>query len=71
MTRAEADCGLVLTAYNLRRIINLLGGKVFDTYNRIFEPFFELKSWIYGLFIKLTSNFIMKTKNYNYFQIAA
>lgn len=71
MNRAEADCGLVLTAYNLRRIINLLGTEVFGTYKLIFASLFELKNWVCGLFSKLTGNFIMKIKNYNYFQIAA
>ena len=70
MTRAEADCGLLLTAYNLTRIINLLGKQVFASYKPIFNSFFELKSWFYALFANLTCNFIMKTKIYHYFQFA-
>jgi hypothetical protein len=32
--RAEADVGLIFTAYNLRRIINLLGINVVQSYFR-------------------------------------
>ncbi len=69
--RAEADCGLVLTAYNLRRIINLLGTKVFGAYKSVFSSFLSLKNRFIEPFQKSTSIFILKIKIYHYFQIAA
>ncbi len=68
--RAEADCGLVLTAYNLRRIINLLGTKVFGAYKSVFPSFLRLKNRFIEPFQKSTSIFILKIKIYHYFQIA-
>ena len=40
--RAEADVGLIFTAYNLRRIINILGFKVFQRFlKKLCSHFFE------------------------------
>ena len=41
--RAEADVGLMFVAYNLRRMINILGKDVFKKYLRILVPHLLLK----------------------------
>ena len=51
MERAAADVGLMFVAYNLRRIINILGQEVFKEYLRILA-FFILTILTFVSFIK-------------------
>jgi ribosomal protein RSM22 (predicted rRNA methylase) len=69
--RAEADFGLIMTAYNLRRIFNIAGIAKLMKYLNSLHSDFKLKNAILepkSSFFKLS---IIKMKNYNYFAMAA
>jgi hypothetical protein len=46
--RAEADFGLIMTAYNLRRIFNIVGIKKLMEYLSALRSIFKLKYAIFG-----------------------
>ena len=54
--RAEADLGLIFTAYNLRRLINILGKEVLKEYLR---TSISLRLNILEVFLKILSCFIL------------
>lgn len=54
--RAEADCGLIFTAYKLRRIINLMGiNRLFEAIGQFFT-LFRLKHGTFSLYLHLIIN---------------
>ncbi len=69
--RAEADCGLILTAYNLRRIINLIGLEKLMGYLARFAFVFCLKKALANEKPNIFSHLALKKGNYNYFAMAA
>lgn len=71
MERAEADFGMIMTAYNLKRLINLIGIKKLIQYSQGNGFCFLLKTPLYKLFLAILSPQPDKTKFYDYFQTAA
>ncbi|WP_429417041.1 transposase [Roseimarinus sediminis] len=69
--RAEADFGLVMTAYKLRRIINIVGIEVLIKYLAGFALSFGLKEAIKELKSNILSQLINKTNINHYFVRAA
>jgi len=70
MGRASADVGLMFIAYNLRRLINILGKEAFSKYLkacflRLTGLFGAIKSRIHHILFKITLQNI-HTKNINY-----
>lgn len=69
--RAEADFGLIMTAYNLRRIFNLVG--IEKLIEHLYSSLSALK-FIFAI-LEAKSSFFnqsnIEVKNYNYFAIAA
>ena len=68
---AKADFGFTMTAYNLRRIINLVGKKAIEKYLISAAPYFSLKRGLIRSIPNILSQSFIKTKFYNYFQTAA
>lgn len=69
--RAEADFGLVMTAYNLRRIINIIGIKELIKHLGGFAFIFAVKTVLKRLKSNILSHLVNKTNIYNYFAMAA
>jgi hypothetical protein len=69
--RAEADFGMVMTAYNLRRLINLVGIKELAKYMEAFLLYFSPQNTSIKLFSNILNQLLIKTKFYHYFQTAA
>ena len=69
--RAEADFGLIMTAYNLRRIINIIGLNALKSYLKELVWFKLLKTTLYELILYIFRNYIYQPKYYHYFSKAA
>jgi transposase len=69
--RAEADFGMVMTAYNLRRVINLVGLKAMEKYLKGLALYFSFKNGLNKSNTNILGQLIIKTKFYHYFQAAA
>ena len=59
--RAEADFGLIMTAYNLRRIINIIGMKELQKYLEAIFSFLCLQIMDFKLFLSLIIQILYKT----------
>jgi len=59
--RAEADFGFIMTAYNLRRIINIIGMKRLQQYLESIFPIFCFKISCFKLFLSLLNRLLKKT----------
>uniref|UniRef100_UPI003D348F1D transposase n=1 Tax=Saccharicrinis sp. 156 TaxID=3417574 RepID=UPI003D348F1D len=66
--RAEADLGLIMNAYNLRRIINIIGKDQLVKYLRSIAFVLMPQKVIYRLFLDILSHLLIKTNYYHYFQ---
>ncbi len=62
--RAEADVGLIFTAYNLRRLINIVGIKELKKYLRTISLFFHHLILNFRLFLTLVSEAKVKSLKY-------
>ena len=69
--RAEADFGLIMTAYNLRRIFNIVGIKKLMKHLSASYRVFKLKNTILKQKSSFFNQSIIKLKNYNYFATTA
>ena len=69
--RAEADFGLIMTAYNLRRIFNIVGIKKLMEHLSASYRVFKLKNTILKQKSSFFNQSIIKLKNYNYFATTA
>ena len=69
--RAEADFGLIMTAYNLRRIFNIVGVEKLMEYLSSLHSVFKPKNAISEPKSSFFKPSIIKLKNYNYFAMAA
>ena len=68
MKRASADLGLMFTAYNLRRIINILGKNVFKEYLRILVfHFVFVIGQIRAVLSRFQESFFVQTTNLVFF----
>jgi transposase len=61
INRASADVGLILTAYNLRRLINILGMKKLQKYMESIFQHFLLKIKPFKLFLSQINRILYKT----------
>ncbi|MFB6306836.1 MAG: hypothetical protein ABEH43_07595, partial [Flavobacteriales bacterium] len=65
--RAEADIGFMFTAYNLKRIINLMGVKGFiDILESLLYPLFYSKIFIYKAIRSILKHFGVIIPNFTY-----
>lgn len=69
--RAEADFGLIMTAYNLRRIFNIVGIEKLMEYPYPSLSELKLKFEKLGAKSSFFDQSIIEVKNYNYFAMAA
>lgn len=69
--RAEADFGLIMTAYNLRRIFNIVGIEKLIEYLYSSLSALKLKFAKLGAKSSFFNKSIIEVKNYNYFAMAA
>jgi len=69
--RAEADFGLIMTAYNLRRLLNLVGIRALSQYRLHFGSVSTMKTTFHRLKLNFLEYLVIKTNFYNYFQTAA
>lgn len=65
--RANADVGIMLIAYNLRRMINIIGKNELKKYFKEILSFYQLKKLLLRLETFILSHLMYKTKYYNYF----
>jgi len=61
--RASADVGLIMIAYNLRRIINIVGRKQLRKYFESIFCFLSSKITLFKLFLSLLNQITIKTLN--------
>lgn len=69
MERANADVGFMLIAYNLRRIMNILGKNDLRKYLKEILSFYSVINLIQKLKWYILSTLINKTNYYHYFSI--
>lgn len=69
--RASADVGLIMIAYNLRRIISIIGINELIKYLKETLSFHRLKTNLYELKSYILSQYDYQTKYYHYFSMAA
>ena len=67
--RASADVGFMLIAYNLRRLINIIGKNELIKYLREILSVNQLKNLLIKLEIYILSHLLYNTKYYSYFSI--
>jgi len=65
--RAEADLGLIFTAYNLRRIINIIGFEAMESYLRELLFLFFVYIWLRGLQMMRLEHTLFSSKNKHFF----
>ena len=63
MQRAEADVGLMFTAYTLKRIMNILEQKTLKAYLRKLSLFSYRINTVFKSFLRQLSNFIFSNRN--------
>ncbi|NOR75234.1 MAG: transposase, partial [Draconibacterium sp.] len=69
MERANADVGFMLIAYNLRRLINIIGKNELIKYLGEILSLYQLKKLLLKLEIYILSHLLYNTKYYSYFSI--
>lgn len=69
IVRATADVGFMLIAYNLRRLINIIGENDLIKYLREILSLYQLKKLLLKLEIFILNYLMCQTKYYSYFSI--
>lgn len=69
INRASADVGLIMTAYNLRRLINLIGIKELMDYIACFWHNLKAKKPLLAIYIDIISHFCLQSFFQQYFTL--
>ncbi len=69
--RASADVGLILIAYNMRRIMNIIDKDALEKYFKEVLSLHRLKTGLYKFKTTIFRHYVYQTKYYAYFSMAA